>query len=641
MSRDSRIPRRARVPDRSNLVFNLEKDITMSTDRYRLGVDLGTTFTEVGIAHGGSYRMLRLGQERFEVPSTIWVSADGQVQVGEEAERMAESQPSAVARDCKRRFGDTVPLLLEGHPFSPQALMARLLRWALDTAEARMDRSPELITVTCPANWGPYKHELLRQMIRMAETPTAIVCTEPEAAAIRHAGADAQRPGALVGVYDLGGGTFDAAVLRPTGNGIFTLAGAPEGVEHLGGIDFDEALYSYVLRSLGQDALDLAESEDPDTLRAMAALRRRCVRAKEELSGERLADVEFSLPGSKSTSVSVGREEFEAMIRPALAETVRAFERAVRNAGTTPDKLTSVVLVGGSVRIPLVFETVSRALDCQVVVPREPGHSVALGAAMAADRYQLPSHPQVPRHRPSRSPEVRLPQTTGTRLTALQRDATVGVKELLRLMPTERAKIIDWRVKDGSPVSLGQALATVEVRERGRVRSVTLRSPFHAVIQRRFLDPGSPVAADDVLAAFREVTAYLHRPGRVLAGDQGLTVTIKPPTSATATAGRPVLFVDRIPCGVWWSARFTLLTEPGPHLVSAAYMRHNQWFGFATQTVEVPARQLVQLEYIDPGSGATAVLRPSGRRAPVSMPPAPNPPRGQQILNTRGVSSRA
>ncbi len=228
---------------------------------YRLGVDLGTTFTAAAMARGGSYEMVRLGSGRYEIPSTVCLAANGQVQVGENAEQLAEQYPAGVARDVKRRIGDPVYLNLNGHPFSPQALMARVLCWAMDNATAQIGELPELIAVTCPANWGPYKHELLRQVSRMAKTPAAIVCTEPEAAAIRHAGVDAQRNGALVAVYDLGGGTFDAAVLRPTGSGVFTIEGT-EGIEHMGGEDLSEAVYSHVL-SRGTGSRRVRRSHHP------------------------------------------------------------------------------------------------------------------------------------------------------------------------------------------------------------------------------------------------------------------------------------------------------------------------------------------------------------------------------------------
>lgn len=572
---------------------------------YRLGVDLGTTFTAAAYVRDGRHAMVPLGARRFDVPTTVCITPDGTVHVGEQAEELAVEHPSAVAREFKRRLGDPVPLIVGGRPYSPQTLMAQVLRWTVSRAAEQIGGLPELVTVTCPANWGPYKHELLRQVIKLAEVPATIVCSEPEAAAIRHAGADAQRSGALVGVYDWGGGTFDAAVLRSSGTGVFLLAGSPEGIEHLGGIDVDEALNSHVLRSLGQRGFDLASSEDPTVLAALAAVRRRCVQAKEELSSQQSTSVEVDVDGS-CTTVLVTRQELEAMIRPALADTVRAFERAVRNAGASPDQLTSVVLVGGSARIPLVFEAISQSIECQVVVPREPGHSVALGAAMAAERYRIPV-----RHAATRTRSRPVPDGDGVRpaqVVRAPREATVAVRELLRLPPGDRATIRSWLVPDGGTVALGQPLASVRLQSGASTRAVALRSPFEGVLHRHFLEPGAPLDGDDLLSAFRDVSAYLYRPARALPDDQGLIVRIHPPTSVTAITGRPVVFLDREPRAVWWSARFCLLAEPGPHTMSVAYTRRDQWFGFATRHVEVPAGGLVHLDYTDPGFGATAGL---------------------------------
>ena len=589
----------------------------MKENGYRLGIDLGTTFSAVGLAKEGSYSVVPLTDHQRDVPSTVYVAADGTVTVGEAAEALGNQRPTAIAREFKRRLGDPVPLIVDGRPFSPQALMAHVLRWTVGAATDRLGGQPDLITVTCPANWGPYKHELLTQVIRLADVPTAIVCTEPEAAAVRHAGTDAQRTGALVGVYDLGGGTFDAAILQATSTGAFCLKGKPEGIEHLGGMDFDEAIYSFVLQALGQEALDLAGSSDPDVVAAMAAVRRRCVAAKETLSTEPATSIGVSLPG-RVTSVRVTRPEFEAMIRPALSDTLRAFTRALREASTTAEQLTATVLVGGSVRIPLVVELVSKTLECQIVMPRDPSHSVALGAAMVADRYRMPNarggdgrvapkaSQESPKPAPAQIPHRRQPA----------RSAVVSARELVRLDQRERATLVDWLVEPGAVVRVGQPLAKIAVRapmsvrpRTGQASAVLLRSPFDGVLHRTFIAPGDTVSPSDLLAGFEQVGAYLARPSRVLPSDTGIRLSISRPVSATAVSGRPVVFVDRVPRLVWWSAGFCVLTDPGEHLVGAAYVRGNQWFGFVSRTVQVGENGMIDLVYTDPGAGATAELR--------------------------------
>ena len=190
----------------------------------------------------------------MQVPSVVFVRPDGEIVVGEAAEQQGGADPSRVVREFKRRIGDSVPLVVGGSPFSAQALTARLLAWVVGVATQRQGGPPEHVCVTYPANWGPFKRDLLGQAIEMAGlrgTGTS-TCTEPEAAAIAYASRDRVAEGARVAVYDLGGGTFDAAVLAREGAG-FRLVGSPEGVEHLGGIDFDEAVFRHVLSALGDD----------------------------------------------------------------------------------------------------------------------------------------------------------------------------------------------------------------------------------------------------------------------------------------------------------------------------------------------------------------------------------------------------
>lgn len=351
-----------------------------SVGGYELGVDLGTTYTGAAVARGEQVEMVGLGNRATVVPSVLYVGADDVVSTGEGASRRASAEPGRVAREFKRRVGDPTPLLVAGHPYSAEALTAKLLRATIDTTVELEGSAPDALVVTHPANWGPYKQDLLGQAIRMAGT-TATLLTEPEAAAISYARNERVEPGALVAVYDLGGGTFDAAVLRKTGDG-FDILGQPEGIERLGGIDFDEAVVGHVRDALG-DTLDDLDPDDAATDAALARLRRECVEAKEALSADTSVAVPVTLPGVQ-TEVRLTRTEFEQMIRPTLAETVAALERALDSAGIEPAAVSAVLLVGGSSRIPLVAELLSDAIGRPIAVDAHPKHAVALGAAHAA-----------------------------------------------------------------------------------------------------------------------------------------------------------------------------------------------------------------------------------------------------------------
>jgi actin-like ATPase involved in cell morphogenesis len=350
---------------------------------YFLGIDLGTTYTAAARWQDGRASVVRLGGRSAEIPSVVLLKEDGDVITGEAAERRAIIEPQRVAREFKRRIGDPTPFFLGGTPRTAQALMIDLLGWVVERATADEGGPPAGIAVTHPANWGGYKKDLLLEALEAASLPGVALVTEPEAAAIHYASQERIEPGSVIAVYDLGGGTFDAAVLRRTGAG-WEILGLPEGVERLGGVDFDEAVVRHVAASVGE-AYDLLDPDDPPVMAAVARLRQECVAAKEALTGDTEATIPVLLPGVQG-DVRLTRREFEAMIRPALGQSITALERALRTAGVEPDGVDRILLVGGSSRIPVVGQLVVSALGRPVALDAHPKHGVALGAAIVAAR---------------------------------------------------------------------------------------------------------------------------------------------------------------------------------------------------------------------------------------------------------------
>ena len=348
--------------------------------QYGLGIDLGTTQTAAAVRVDGRVEVVRLGGRRPEIPSLVFVKPDGGLLIGEAAERRGGTEPARLAREFKRRIGDPVPILVGGVPFSAHALTGKLLRHVLDAVAELQGGPPAVVTLTHPANWGPYKREQLDQAVRLADAGPVLLRTEPEAAALQHATARKIAPGETVAVYDLGGGTFDAAVLRRDGDG-FVLLGEPEGIEQLGGADFDEAVFAHVLQTLGSMA-DGLDPNEPDVVTALARLRRDCVEAKEALSFDTEVMIPVALPGLH-TRIRLNRSELEAMITPSLEDTVAAMHRALRSAGVVSDEVSAVLLAGGSSRIPMVAQLLSTALGRPVVADPHPEHSIAMGAAVA------------------------------------------------------------------------------------------------------------------------------------------------------------------------------------------------------------------------------------------------------------------
>lgn len=350
---------------------------------YQVGIDLGTTFTGAAVHRDGRVEVCPLGSRSADIPSVVLLREDETVLTGEAAVRRALSEPGRVAREFKRRLGDTTPIIVGGSPYSAEALMARLLRSVVDEVTAREGAPPDAIAVSHPANWGQYKIDLLHQAVVLADLDPASVVftTEPAAAATFYAHQERVEPGEIVAVYDLGGGTFDAAVLR-AGDAGFEILGRPEGIERLGGIDFDAAVFSHVTRSL-EGLFDDLDPEDPLAQNAVARLRLECVDAKEALSSDTDAVVPVLLPNAQ-TEVRITRAEFEALIRPALADSIASMRRALRSADVEAEDVSKVLLVGGSSRIPLIAQLVSAELGRPVAVDTHPKHAISMGAAYLA-----------------------------------------------------------------------------------------------------------------------------------------------------------------------------------------------------------------------------------------------------------------
>ncbi|MGB7980729.1 MAG: Hsp70 family protein [Candidatus Nanopelagicales bacterium] len=399
---------------------------------YSLGVDLGTTFTAAAAASGNDPEMIGLGNRALQVPSVLFLEPGGFL-VGEAAERRGTAEPDRLVREFKRRLGDHVPLLVGGSPFSAELLTARLLTWVVATTTERMGDGPGTVVLTHPANWGPYKMDVFRQVATLADVPDVMWLPEPVAAAAQYASRARVEPGGKLAIYDLGGGTFDVCVVEKTGDG-FEMLGSPDGVEHLGGADLDHALFERVMSGLGDRVSDL-DPDDPGLAIGLGRLRRDCVDAKEALSSDVTAVIPVSLPGLSST-VRVTRSEFEELIRPALEETVAATRRGLSSAHVEPSDLAGIVLIGGSSRIPLVAELLQHEFGIPAALDTHPKHDVALGAARlghsaAADRPTVSAVPITELSAAADTPagEPPDPRSTGTILT----DRThVGTREIDR-----------------------------------------------------------------------------------------------------------------------------------------------------------------------------------------------------------------
>jgi YVTN family beta-propeller protein len=358
---------------------------------YSLGVDLGTTFVAAAIASATRVEMFTLGDRSVVMPASVYLREDGTLVTGEAATLRAVSSPDRVSREFKRRLGNPTPVMLGGQSFAVPVLLGTLLRDVLRKVVETEGAPPERVVLTHPANWGPFRRALFEEVPQHAGLENPPTVTEPEAAAAHYAASRLLAEGQTVAVYDLGGGTFDATVLRKRAEGVEIL-GTPEGIERLGGVDFDEAIWSFVDHR-ADGALSELDLRDPQTAVAMARLRQDCVLAKEALSVDTETVIPVFLPG-RHFDVRITRVEFEDLVRAQIESTIGALSRTLSSAGISPGELSAVLLIGGSSRIPLIARMVSAELGRPIVVDTHPKYAVALGAATLADEAATTARPR-------------------------------------------------------------------------------------------------------------------------------------------------------------------------------------------------------------------------------------------------------
>jgi cell division ATPase FtsA len=361
----------------------------MTMTSYWLGIDLGTTYTAAAICwpavDGLEVQVVPLSSHSHAIPSVIFLPGDGSVVVGEGAQRRSFTDPDRVVREFKSRIGDEIPVLVGGSPYFAHDLAAEYASWLWQFVSEREGVPPEGVTLTCPASWGPYKTALFERAVQDAGVGNVSLLGEPQAAAISYASRERVEVGATLAVYDLGGGTFDAAVVRKDSPTSFTVLGRPEGIERLGGVNFDEVIFEHVCAAAGVP-LDQLDPNDPNLVADVARLRRECTEAKEALSVDTDATIAVALGGVRQR-VRLTRAEFEEMIRPDLERTAEATHRALASAGVESGQLDAILLIGGSSRIPLVSQLIAAEFGRAPAIDTDPKVAVAMGAA----RFSAPA----------------------------------------------------------------------------------------------------------------------------------------------------------------------------------------------------------------------------------------------------------
>ncbi len=365
----------------------------MSAD-WGLAIDYGTSFTAAAISSGDGLEVLEVEDAR-RFPSSVLAAEDGTLVVGRGALNQARRFPEAFERSPKRLLGQPAALL-GGRAVEVVGMVGAVLERVVDAARVRQgSSSPSWVWLTHPAGWGPERCDVLRLAASNAGLEQVELLSEPEAAAWffvddRRGEEPVVGEGGCVAVYDLGGGTFDTAILRREGGG-FRLAGPPGGLDWFGGEDFDQRLYDWVLGRVYELDVEvwreLSEPRSPGWRRARLQLREDVRQAKEALSTVPHVSVPVS-KGEEVLDVEVTRREFENLIEADLRRTVDILEKTARDAHVSHDEIAAVYLTGGSSRVPLAAALASEFHPNTYTRP-DPKTLVAQGA-LAKPREAVP-----------------------------------------------------------------------------------------------------------------------------------------------------------------------------------------------------------------------------------------------------------
>jgi molecular chaperone DnaK (HSP70) len=345
---------------------------------WSLAIDFGTTSTAAAMTDGrAAPQVLEIEGSRY-FPSVVYRDEAGQLLTGRTAVRQAAVFPDRAERVPKRALVAGSEVILGGHPVPVTELVAAVLgRVYAEAVRYHGGRPPAVVVLTHPARWSETRRGRLRDAAIKAGVTDPVFVSEPVAAASWYA-----RPaaGAVVAVFDLGGGTLDTAVLRASGTR-YEIAGVPGGNANLGGEDFDELLLGRVSDlARERDAAEwggLFGMASTRSRRDMALVRADVTAAKEALSEHTVFDL--SVVGF-AEEFRLTRPEFEELIGADVDEAVTEMCRTIAAAGVTAGELTGCYLTGGSSRIPLIAARLAAAVEVAPQLRDDPKAVVALGA---------------------------------------------------------------------------------------------------------------------------------------------------------------------------------------------------------------------------------------------------------------------
>jgi len=355
----------------------------MSNSDCVVGIDLGTTYSEIGAFVDDQVQVIGAGNTNM-LASCVGLSPTGELLIGEPARNQELLYPERTVRSIKRKMGSDETVRLDGRMFTPQEISALILRELAEWAHKRLGHPVRKAVITVPAYFSDAQRNATREAGELAGLDVIRILNEPTAASLAYGYGSEERR--TVMIYDLGGGTFDVSIVTIEKDVTEVLAS--HGNNQLGGDDFDQLLVDRLLGEFRDThGIDLSDGHPAAYSRlwwaAEEAKKRLSFEPFVKIREETLTTVD-GMPLHLETEIS--REEHEEMIRPLIESTLDSLSRAMDDAGKKPGDLDAILMVGGSTRIPLV----SRVLEERAgITPHQDVHPdlcVALGAGVLASR---------------------------------------------------------------------------------------------------------------------------------------------------------------------------------------------------------------------------------------------------------------
>ena len=366
-----------------------------------IGIDLGTTNSVVAVLEGGDPVVIPNAEGGRTTPSVVAFTKDGERLVGQIAKRQAVTNPTNTIFSIKRFMGrktgevqaetgrvpykivpgsnDLAAVEIQGKRYTPPEISAMILQKMKQTAEDYLGHSVSKAVVTVPAYFNDSQRQATKDAGKIAGLDVLRIVNEPTAAALAY-GLDKKKE-ETIAVFDLGGGTYDISVLELS-EGVFEVK-STNGDTHLGGDDFDQRVIDWLVQEFKRDqGIDL--SKDP---MALQRLKEAGEKAKMELSSTQSTDINLPFitadaSGPKHLNYQLSRAKFEQLVDDLVQRTMPPMQKALEDAGLTPDKIDEVILVGGSTRIPKIQEIVKKFFGKDPNRGVNPDEVVAIGAAI-------------------------------------------------------------------------------------------------------------------------------------------------------------------------------------------------------------------------------------------------------------------